>query len=104
MDPAQAVREPPCHRYLLEISLLIGTQHQDRLHMAGKRYFLLRSQLVRVDTRLALDRKGALLVEGGEGIRGPGPAAKDVARGKPACCVGLTGTSDLSWGPPPPLQ
>lgn len=23
----------------------------------------------------------------GEGIRGPGPAAKDVARGKPACCV-----------------
>jgi hypothetical protein len=31
--------------------------------------------------RLALDRKGGLLVEGGEGIWDPGPAAKDVARG-----------------------
>lgn len=40
MDPAQAVREPLCHEYLLDTSsLLIGTQHQGRLHMAGKDYF-----------------------------------------------------------------
>lgn len=40
MDPAQAVREPSCHEYLIETSsLLIGPQTQSRLHMAGTGYF-----------------------------------------------------------------